>query len=337
MRLVGVEEHFLSDDVKREWDSVDLARSDPSLAFNSGEIGRRLRDLADGRIALMDETGVDVQVLSLTTPGLQPLGVRGPDLARRTNDLIANVIAGRPDRFQAFATVAMAAPDEAAAELERCIRTLGFRGLMLHGRVGARHLDDPIFLPVFERAAALCVPVFLHPQVPAVGVRAAYYEGFRSEVETAFATYGIGWHYDAGVEFLRLVLSGLFDRLPGLQIILGHWGELVIFYADRLAAFDKVAGLQRPMSTCLRENLHITASGQLSSDYLARAMAVVGPDRLLFSTDFPYQYRSGAASRRFVEDCGLDEAQRAAFASGNWERLTAAVPVDRGEGPGSAN
>ena len=140
---------------------------------------------------------------------------------------------------------------------------------------------------MFEAASAFDVPILLHPRTPTTAVRSAYYSGFTPEMDAAFAMYGLGWHYDAGIQFVRLMLSGIFDRLPGLQVILGHWGEVVLFYAERLAAMDRVSGLEHTIATYLRRNLYVTASGMFSPDYLARAVAIVGPDRLLFSTDYP--------------------------------------------------
>ena len=321
MKLIGVEEHYLTADVSDAWDAIGLAATDPSVGLHSGEVERRLLDLAGERIALMDETGLDVQVLSLTTPALHDLGPDSVDLARRANDAVAEATVRWPDRLQALATLPVAMPDEAALELERCVRTLGFKGAMLCGRIGDRNLDHPDFLPIFERAAALGMPVLLHPRTPATAVRSAYYSGFAPKVDAAFAMYGLGWHYDAGIQFIRLVLAGMFDRLPGLQVILGHWGEVVLFYAERLAAMDRVSGLEHPIATYLRRNLYVTASGMFSPGYLARAAAIVGADRLLFSTDFPYQYRPGRDGRRFLAECGLDEADKAGFAHANWFRL----------------
>ena len=323
MKLIGIEEHYLTAEVRAAWDAIGLAATDPSVAINSGDIERRLLDLADERLALMDETGLDVQVLSLTTPALHDLGPESVDLAQRANDAVAAAIARHPDRFQAFAALPMAMPDEAALELERCVKTLGFKGAMLCGRIGDRNLDHPDFRPVFESAAALRMPIFLHPRTPAPAVREAYYSGFAPEVDDAFAMYGLGWHYDAGIQFVRLVLAGVLDRLPDLQLILGHWGEVVLFYAERLAAMDRVSGLKQPIATYLRRNLYVTASGMFVPDYLTRAAAIVGTDRLLFSTDFPYQYRPGGDARRFLAKCGLSAVQQAAFARGNWERLIA--------------
>ena len=322
MELIGIEEHFLTPEVRAAWDALGLEAVDPSVAVHSGETEDRLLDLAENRLALMDETGLDVQVLSLTTPSLHDFGPESVDVARRTNDALAAAVARHPTRFQALATLPMAMPEEAALELDRCVRTLGFKGTMLCGRVGTRNLDDPSLFPIFQSAEALGAPILLHPRTPDMAVRSAYYSGFKPEVDAAFSMYGLGWHYDAGIQFVRLVLSGTFDRLPGLQVILGHWGELVLFYAERLAAMDRVSGLTQPIATYLRRNLYVTASGMFLPHYLERAVAIVGADRLLFSTDFPYQYRPGRNARRFLESCGLPDVAKVGFAHGNWMRLT---------------
>lgn len=326
MKLIGIEEHYLTADVRAAWDAAALAATDPSVSIYSDEIERRLLDLADQRLALMDETGLDVQVLSLTTPALHDLGSKGAELARRANDSVAEVCARHPSRFQALAALPMGSPDEAAFELERCVTRLGFKGTMLCGRVGDRNLDHPDLAPVLECAARLGVPILLHPRTPPAAVRSAYYSGFKPHVDAAFAMFGLGWHYDAGIQFIRLILGGTFDRLPDLQVILGHWGEVVLFYTERLAAMDRVSSLEEPIATYLRRNLYVTASGMFSRDYLARAAAIVGTDRLLFSTDYPYQYRPGGDARRFLEDCGLDVESKAGFAYRNWERLTEGTP-----------
>lgn len=322
MKLIGIEEHFLTPEVERAWHAIGLDAIDPSVSYHQGAIGRRLADLADERLALMDETGLDMQVLSLTTPALHDLGPESVELAHRTNDAVAEAVARHPSRFQALATLPVAMPDAAALELERCISTLGFKGAILCGRVGARHLDDAVFEPVLECAARLGVPMLLHPRTPTAAVRDVYYSGFSPAMDAVFATVGLGWHYDAGVEFLRLILSGAFDRLPDLQVILGHWGELVLFYAERLAVMDRFTGLNHPIMHYLRNNLYVTASGMFLPHYMERALAIVGADRLLLSTDYPYQYRQGWEARRFVAECGQDDAGKAAFASLNWLRLT---------------
>lgn len=325
MQLIGIEEHILTPEVLAAWHAIALEAVDPSVAFHGGPMAARLLDLAEARLALMDETGMDMQVLSLTTPMLHDLGGESVDLARRTNDTLAQAIARHPTRFQGFATLPVSRPDEAALELQRCVKELGFTGTMLCGRVGEHNLDAPFLAPIFESAARLKAPILLHPRMPAPAVREAYYSGFHPELDAAFAAFGLGWHYDAGIQFLRLLLSGTFDRLPDLQVILGHWGEVVLFYAERLANMDRFSRLERPIADYLRRNLYVTASGMFMPHYLERARAIVGADRLLFSTDFPYQYRPGGDARRFLDTCGLEGEDKKAFAHGNWLRLNGAL------------
>jgi hypothetical protein len=236
----------------------------------------------------MDESGVDVQVLSVTTPALHNLE---PEesliLARRTNDLVAATIAKYPTRFQGFATLPTAAPEDAALELERSVQHLGLAGAMLCGRTRDKNLDHPDFLPIFETAARLGVPLFVHPQIPQRAVREAYYSGFGDSIDAAFATFALGWHYEAGIQFVRLMLAGVFDKHPDLQIILGHWGEVILFYLERLNALARVAPLPRPVADYIRKNLYVTASGMWSQSYLQRTLELVGPERIVFSTDYP--------------------------------------------------
>lgn len=327
MKLIGIEEHYLTPGVGDAWRALGLDASEPMVAHDLGAMGDKLMDLAGERIARMDETGLDVQVLSLTTPGLHEMEAGSVELARRVNDAIAAAVARHPDRFQAFATLPVWEPEGAAEELARCVNTLGFKGTMLCGRVGTRNLDHPELEPIFAKAAQLRVPILLHPRTPDAAVRNAYYSGFSPELDTAFANFGMGWHYDAGVQFVRLVLGGTFDRHPDLQVILGHWGEMVLFYAERLSAMDRVAGLRHPIADYFRRNLYVTSSGMFMPHYLQRALEVVGPERLLFSTDYPYQYRAGGDARRFLDACGLEGEAKAGFAGANWERLTGAAPA----------
>ncbi|TNC14829.1 amidohydrolase [Methylobacterium terricola] len=324
MKLIAVEEHLLTPEVREAW-ADPASVPDPACAFDVGEIGRRLEDLGEERLRLMDEAGVDVQVLSLTTPGLHTLAPdRAVDLARRVNDRIAEATGRHPGRFQGLAALPTPAPDAAPRELERAVRDLGLKGAMLCGRTRERNLDHPEFRPLLDCAAVLGVPLFIHPQVPQRAVCEALYTGISPQVDLALSAYGLGWHYEAGVQFVRLVAAGVFDRLPSLQVILGHWGEVVLFYLERLAALDRAAGLERRIAEVARNNLHVTASGMFSDAYLARCVEIVGPDRLLFSTDYPYQYRPGRDARGFLERGPLGEAERAMFAHGNWERLTKA-------------
>ena len=274
----------------------------------------------------MNEVGVDVQVLSLTTPGLHDLPAeQAVDLQRASNDLIAATVCSQPDRFQGFATLATPAPRQAARELERAVTELGLNGAMLFGRTGDRNLDHADFWPILEMAASLHAPLYIHPQTPPLNVRAAYYDGFGAEVSGALATHGIGWHYEAGIQLLRLILAGVFDRLPYLQIIVGHWGEVVLFYLDRIDQLAAAAKLQRKPSEYVRSNVLITPGGIFSQRYLRWTIEVVGADRILFATDYPFVPVKPGGARRFLDEANLSLTEREGIASGNWDRICAGI------------
>ena len=135
----------------------------------------------------------------------------------------------------------------------------------------------------------------------------------------------IGWHYETGVQLLRLILAGTFDRHPELQVIVGHWGEVALFYLDRIAAVDKVAGLKRPVADYCRSNVLVTPSGIFSQRYFAWTREVLGIDRILFATDYPYVPESKAGARQFLDAAPLTQEERQAVAHGNWDRLRAGI------------
>jgi predicted TIM-barrel fold metal-dependent hydrolase len=327
MRIIGLEERFVTADLLEAWRMLDprwqdIAQKPP---LRDGLVGR-LADLGGGRLAAMDEAGVDVQVLSINAPGVQNLA---PDdavaIQTAANDVLSDAVRAHPGRLQGLATLATPAPAEAARELERAVTKLGMNGGVLFGRTRERNLDHPDLLPIFEAAAALKAPLYVHPQSPPPTVCAAYYSGFGEAVDVAFATHGIGWHYETGVQVLRLILSGVFDRFPDLQVIVGHWGEVVLFYLERIDRLAEVAKRARPLSDYVRSNVLVTPSGLLSQRYLRWAIEIVGVDRILFSTDYPFVPAPRGGYRRFLEEADLSEADREKIASGNWERLCAGI------------
>jgi len=327
MRLIGLEEHFVAPDVLAAWQALDPQWQDIALTPSAGgDSGRRLAELGAERFASMAQTGLDVQVISLSTPGVQNLDVADAvRLQSSTNDTIADAVRQNPDRLQGIATLATPSPGEAVQELERAITQLGLNGAMVFGRTRERSIDHPDFLPIFEAAEALRAPIYLHPQSPLPSVRDAYYSGFAAPVNAAFATHRIGWHYDAGVQLLRLILSGAFDRFPDLQIIVGHWGEVVMFYLERIDLLSRFADLPRPLSEYLRTNVYVTPSGMLSQRYLGWSKEIIGVDRILFSTDYPFEPASHEGARAFLDDADLTAAEKEQIASGNWDRLVAGI------------
>lgn len=322
-RIVALEEHMVTTEVVDAWQKLDPRWRDLALAPSTqGESGRRLAEIGDERIAAMDAGGIDMQVLSLTAPGLQNLEPADAIALQRTvNDTLADAVRNQPDRFQAFATLATPAPQAAAAELERAVTALGLAGAMVFGRTRDRHLDEPQFRPLLETAAALHAPLYLHPQSPPTTVRETYYTGLGDRLDAALATHGIGWHYDCGLELLRLILTGVFDQLPDLQVIVGHWGELMMFFLDRIDTnLTELAGLNRPVSDYLRTNVYVTPSGILSHKYLRWTVDTIGADRILFAADYPF-VPPPTPAQAFLDAAPLDPADRAGIGSANWERI----------------
>jgi predicted TIM-barrel fold metal-dependent hydrolase len=327
VKIVGLEEHYVTPEVVRAWQALEPKWQDSATKFSVGtEWGHRLQSLDEERLAVMDDAGVDTQVLSLTSPGLFDLDVADAvALQSVCNDTAADAVARHPDRLRGFATLAPQRPDAAAAELERAVRKLGFDGALIFSRVRDRSIDHVDFWPMFEAAEALRAPLYLHPQTPPEAVRNAYYGGFDDVVDGAFATHGVGWHYDAGVGLLRLILAGVFDRFPELQVILGHWGEMVLFYLDRIDRLTPIAGLKRPISEYVRSNVYVTPGGVFSQRFLRWSLEVVGVDRVMFAADYPFVPTDGGLARDFLDGAELADADREKIASGNWDRLAAGI------------
>jgi predicted TIM-barrel fold metal-dependent hydrolase len=327
MRVVALEEHVWTAELRDALIAVDdeavrLARRFPA-------VDERLREIGEGRLARMDRAGVDVQVLSVTTPGTQSLApAQAVALARQANDVMAAAVRRHPGRFTAFATLPTPDPEAAAEELRRCVTELGMVGAMLFPRTGERPLDHPSLRPVFEAAAQLRVPLYLHPQFPPKAIRELAYSGFDPVVDELLASGGWGWHAEAGLSALRLVLAGTFDRHPELQLILGHWGEMLVAFLDRADVLTGAARyLQRSVGEVVRDNMHVTAGGIYSPRMLQTVLAALGPERVMMATDDPYQQRyADGEARTFLAAAGLGVEDQARIAHVNAERLGLAPP-----------
>jgi uncharacterized protein len=321
MAVIAIEEHWNLPALTAAVKSLPEERADDSIAFDEmGDNLEHLDDIGDRRIAFMDAQGVDIQILSLAPPGTHPLDPAAAlAFSRRANDIAAEAVSRHPSRLRAFATLPMADPRGAAVELERAA-SLGLVGAMVYGRTGDTPLDDSRFEGVFAAAAALGKPIFIHPQVPSRTIRDAAYSGFDPITSLGLATFGWGWHLEAALSALRLIVSGTLDRNPDLQLVLGHWGELLLFWHDRTDSLSRVAGLQRKVSEYIRTNVHITSSGMLNPTLLRHALEVTTPDRLLFSTDYPFQRPTKTDITEFLTAFSTDE-DRDKFMSGNARSL----------------
>ncbi|MBO3682520.1 amidohydrolase family protein [Streptomyces sp. NEAU-YJ-81] len=326
-RVIGVEEHAWTADLR---DALLTFADDDTVNLLSSRqpTDHRLREVGEERLARMDAAGVDVEVLSITTPGTQPLDAsEAVPLARDANDFLAEAVRAHPDRFAAFATLPTPEPRAAARELERCVQELGMVGAQLVPLTRDRYLDHDSFRPVFEAAAGLGVPLYIHPGQPLKAVRDAGYGGFDDWTNLNLGTGGWGWHADAGLAALRLILAGTFDRHPDLQIILGRWGEMLVPFADRADLLsEENLTLQRRVIDYITGNVHVTAGGVLSHRMLAAAIDVLGPDRVMFGDDDPYRGMKGrfggeGGALEFVETAPMSAEDRQKLGHLNAERL----------------
>ncbi|HLK47935.1 MAG TPA: amidohydrolase family protein [Bryobacteraceae bacterium] len=254
----------------------------------------RIQDLGEGRIRDMDESGIAKQILSLTAPGVQIFERdRATHLARSMNDQLAEAVRRHPGRFAGLAAIAPQDPAAAAQELERGVGTLGLKGAIINSHTHGEYLDDAKFWPIFEAAAALGVPVYIHPTTPPHAM-------IRPFAERGLAGAIFGFGVETGLHMLRLITSGVFDRFPNLQIVVGHLGEALPFWMFRVDFMHRamvtagrhptVRKLQRKPSDYLRENFYFTTSGMAWEPVILFTLSVFGADRVLYAMDYPYQY-----------------------------------------------
>ena len=274
------------------------------------------------RVLAMDRAAIDYQVISLSN---QPqLAAKGDeiDLVRGTNDRLAEAVAQYPDRFSAFFTLPWQNPEAAVREAERCVNELKLPATLLTGRpMGEHFLDDARFEPVLGKLAELDAPIYLHPGPPLHAVRQAYYSGFHPDVTARLSLFGWGWHQEAGIQVVRLILSGALDRHRRLKLISGHWGEMVPFFLQRMddTMPPAVTGLSRTISDTYREQVWVGPSGMLNTPHFLFVRSVLGIDRIVFSIDYPYLTLSGA--RDWLENLPIPQAEIEAVAFRNAQKL----------------
>ncbi len=324
MRTIAIEEHFLSKGFRAVMQSNAASqggRGQPTPTMTA-ERQVKLAELDTLRLQDMDTGGIDLQVISDIGSVVAPRPLdEGVKLAREANDQLAQACAAHPDRFAGFATLPVTEPEAAADGLERAVRSLGLKGAMIHGTTNGRFLDDPAFLSVLERAAALSVPIYIHPAFPPASVREAYYTGLNPVAGFVLSTSGWGWHSEVGIHALRMILAGVFDRLSTLQIIIGHMGEMIPFMLARIhdTLTPMAQQLQRPVPDYFLRHFHITTSGFFTDAPLLLAMQVMGADRILFAVDYPFS--TNEQGRAFLDHAPISPAEKEKISHLNAERL----------------
>lgn len=316
---IAVEEHFVTPELR---DTIF-----PSIGWEPTEwkeMASQLQDVGEARLADMDAAGIDIAVLSLAAPCIQDEYdlPRAIERAIAANDALAAVVATHPDRYAALAALPLQDPTAAADELERCVTELGFKGALANGysSVGsldtAAYYDEPQYLPFWDRVASLSVPFYLHPRNPLPTQRRIY--------DSREALLGPTWAFtvETATHCLRLIVSGLFDRWPNLQIIIGHMGELLPFAVQRTEqrlSHLPALNLERGPQQCLRENFYLTTSGNFHTPSLIGALLQVGADRLLFAADHPFERTADAAA--WFDNAPISETDRLKIGRTNSQTL----------------
>lgn len=312
-QVIAIEEHYWDPDVSATFGPLDAMRGAPGNR-------ERLHDLGALRLREMDEAGIDIQVLSHGAPATQWLDPEtAVRLAHAANDRLFETVQERPDRFAAFATLPTPDPRAAADELERAVTRLGFKGAMVHCTTNGVFFDDRRFWPIYERAQALDVPLYIHPAEPHPAVVDVYYRDY-IEKYPSLLTAAWGFTVETATQAIRIILSGVLDAYPRVKLILGHLGESIPFSLWRInQALSRVGNEAISFRDYFCEHFYITTSGFFSTPALTCCIMELGADRILFSVDYPF-----VASRpgtKWMEELQLNPEDKAKILSGNARRL----------------
>jgi 2,3-dihydroxybenzoate decarboxylase len=310
--VIALEEHY--------WDAELVAMFPGREGKRISDVEKRLLDLGELRLREMDEAGVDIQVLSHGAPGTQKLDAEtAVRMTRQTNDRLHAFIQTNPRRFAALGILPTPAPAAAADELERIVTRLGFKGAMIHGLTNGRFIDDKPFWPIFERAEALDVPIYIHPSFPNPAVAAAYYNDYVTKYPEILGP-ALGFTVEAATQGVRLVLSGMFEQYPRLKLILGHLGEGIPFLLWRIdQSLSRPGNSGGSFRDAFREHFYLTTSGNFSDTALTCSVSEMGIDRILFSVDWPFI--SNELGTRWLERTDLSAENKAKVFGGNARKL----------------
>lgn len=327
MKIITIEEHLAGAPIHMHLEKYST--QDAPYTVMAHKKGRPYEanpelfgDLDKRRIEDMDQYGITKQLLSCPAKSQLLPAKEASAIVAETNDYIAEVVKKHPDRYGAFALLPWSAPDESVKEAER-VKKMGFHGILLAGRASGENvfLDDERFLPILESCEALDLPIYVHPGAPLKSVQEPYYGGLGDEVSARLSLHGWGWHNEAGIQVLRTILAGRFDQFPKLQLIAGHWGEMLPFFLSRLdqSMPQIVTKLERTVTETFKQNVYVTPSGIFDYPQLKFCVEVLGADRIIHSVDCPFISNAGA--KPFIENAPINQEQKELLAYKNAERL----------------
>lgn len=332
-KIITIEEHFILKSIAQKVTAFNAKQNGGILPNTSVQkelmaiVLPTLDDIADlgeRRIKFMDDSGIEMQVLSYGAGSPQNITDKSLAIAlcQETNNELASLIKNYPTRFSGFAILPVGDANAGAEELERAVKQLGLKGAMLSGTFNGRFFDEPEFLPIFAKAQELNVPLYIHPAIIEKNIAEHYYKSDNwSEVaEAMFATAGYGWHLDSGIAMVRLIASGIFDKLPNLKLISGHWGELVPFFLNRLDdQLGKTLKLNRKISDYYKSNIYVTPSGLFSENQLKYMIKELGADNIIYSGDYPFLMDTN--TRSFLEKADISTEDKEKIGYRNAEGL----------------
>ena len=339
MKRIAIEEHFTIEEhanqfrliLTKEYPVREVVEAEEQLhvevrwlpaskycAGNAKALSGKILEVGEQRIKEMEEDGIDMQILSLIAPGVQVFdAAQGTSLARTVNDQLYRIVQKYPKKFAGLAALAPQDPMGAADELERAVKELGLKGASINSHTRGEYLDDKKYWVIFERAERLGVPIYIHPRMPSPGMAKPYL------TYPALATAMSGFGAEVSLHALRLILSGLFDRHPGVKIILGHLGEALPFWLWRLdnrwLRMPQGMAIKKRPSQYIRENFFVTTAGNFSVPAFLCAYLELGADRILFAVDYPLESNQEAV--QFTEMLPISDGDREKVCHLNAERL----------------
>lgn len=328
MHVIATEEAFATNEFLHAFSRTAEGSRSPGIQYPARILARPemaglLSDI-DVRLRVMDEAGIDMQLLSLTSPGVQVFDAdTGTLLARAVNDRIAAIVHEYPKRFGGLAAIAPQDPARAADEIRRAVNELGLHGIVINSHTHGEFLDDPKFDPILKTAEELAAPIYIHPTFPPEDMIAPFQRYLLEGALWGFAA-------ETGLHAVRMVMGGVFDRFPNLQIVLGHMGESLPFFLFRLDNVQDflsghaqkppgIASLERRPSQYIRDNIHITTSGMFWDPLLNFCLDVMGSDRIIFAVDYPYE--DSRRARDWLAAAPIPDAQKEDIFSRNARKL----------------